>query len=329
MAKRGFQGAVMRSFGARDHQATVVGTELLAPNFIRVRMTSPTLFDEAIAAPTAWLRFWFPDPDGGDIEYQRAYTLSEADPDTGAFACDFVLHTPAGPASAWATSVGPGATVPVMTLGSSKFELPDDLPAGYLLIGDSASIPGITGILTTIPAEVPIELYLEEHDPSDHLIPLPGHPRLRTHWVPRRDAESLAASLEARDWSDWKAWVACESASLKAVRTRLRDEFGFPKSEIYAQAYWIQGRSMGKNRGNQTQENTTSHTTSVATIRHENVPDAAASAPAARIGGNIPTGTPAEPARPLTSKPRRPATTSLLPAAPPAGEPGVRRRADG
>ncbi|HMR49955.1 MAG TPA: ATP-binding cassette domain-containing protein [Arachnia sp.] len=248
LAKRGVQGAIMRSFGARDHEATVVGTELLAPGFLRVRMTSPTILSEVVVAPTAWLRFWFPDPAGGETEYQRAYTLSEADPDTGAFSCDFVLHEPSGPASAWAKSARPGTTVPVMALGSSAFEVPDELPAGYLLIGDAASVPGITGILRAVPDEVPVELYLEQHDDADLLIPLPTHPRLRTHWVPRQGTGSLAAAIEDRDWSDWKAWAACESASLKAVRSRLR-EFGFPKTEVHAQAYWIQGRAMGTDRG--------------------------------------------------------------------------------
>ncbi|MFT4216557.1 MAG: ATP-binding cassette domain-containing protein [Micropruina sp.] len=249
MAKRGFQGAVMRSFGARDHQATVTGTEFLTPKFLRVRMVSPTLFTDATASPTAWLRFWFPDPDGGEVEHQRAYTISEADEASGAFAIDVVLHHPAGPASAWALAARPGMTVAVTSLGSSRFELPDELPAGYLLIGDSASMPAIAGILVTIPAEVPIELYLEEHDPDDRLIPLPEHPRLRTHWVPRRGPGSLAAAIEARDWSNWYAWAAPESASLKQLRVRLRDEFGFPKSEVYQLAYWIEGRAMGNRRG--------------------------------------------------------------------------------
>lgn len=254
MAKRGIQGAILRGFGARDHLATVVGTEAIAPHFLRVRMTSPTLFSDVEVSPTAWLRFWFPDPDGSGTEHQRAYTLSEADAPSGAFAVDFVLHEPAGPASLWAQQVRPGATISVVSLGSSKFELPDDLPAGYLVIGDSASMPGITGILQSVPPEIPIELYLEQHDERDTLIPLPDHPRLRVHWVQRRDAESLAAAIEARDWSDWKVWVACESASLKALRVRLREEFGFPKSEVYAQAYWIQGRAMGSNRTQATDE---------------------------------------------------------------------------
>ena len=88
MAKRGFQGAIMRGFGARDHVATVRETELVAPHFLRVRMNSATLFSELEVAPTAWMRFWFPDPDGGETVHQRGYTLAEADPSTGEFAVD-------------------------------------------------------------------------------------------------------------------------------------------------------------------------------------------------------------------------------------------------
>lgn len=92
---------------------------------------------------------------------------------------------------------------------------------------------------------MPVELYLEQHDEADRLIPLPDHPLLRTHWVPRRGAASLAAAIKSRDWSDWYAWVTPESGSLKHLRSRLRDEFGFPKSEVHAQAYWYHGRQMG------------------------------------------------------------------------------------
>ncbi|RFU83456.1 iron ABC transporter permease, partial [Streptomyces triticagri] len=245
---RGFQGAVLRGFGARDHEARVVEKLRLAPHFVRVRFVSATLFDEVVAEPTAWLRFWFPDPDGGDTEHQRAYTITEADPETGAFAVDFVLHEPAGPASRWAALATPGTRVPVMSLGSSKFEVGSELPAGYLLFGDSASIPAVNSILGVVPDEVPVELYLEEHGPDDRLIPLADHPRLRLHRVPRGDGTRLAAAVEARDWSDWYAWIAAEQTSFKLVRKRLREEFGFPKTDLTGRAYWIHGRAMGKYR---------------------------------------------------------------------------------
>ena len=247
---RGFQGAMLRGFGARDHTATVIETVSIAPHFVRIRMESPTLFQDAQAEPAAWLRFWFPDPEGSTTEFQRAYTISEADVPAGRFAVDVVLHDPAGPASLWARTVEPGATIAVMSLmGSSRFDTPDEQPAGYLLVGDSASIPGINGIIGVVPDDVPIEVYLEQHDDNDRQIPIAAHPRLRLHWVSRRDEKSLAAAIETRDWSDWYAWATPEATTLKHVRTRLRDDFGFPKSEIHAQAYWSAGRAMGIRRG--------------------------------------------------------------------------------
>jgi ATP-binding cassette subfamily B protein IrtA len=133
-------------------------------------------------------------------------------------------------------------------MGSSRYDIHEEQPAGYLLIGDSASIPGINGIIATVPDDVPIELYLEQHDDNDLLIPIAQHPRLRVWWVARRDEKSLAAAIENRDWSDWYAWATPEAATLKQVRARLRNEFGFPKSEVHAQAYWTAGRAMGTDR---------------------------------------------------------------------------------
>jgi ATP-binding cassette subfamily B protein IrtA len=245
---RGFQGAIMRGFGARDHQATVVGTEWRAPNLVRIRMVSPTLFEDAVAEPTSWLRFWFPDPEGSKTEFQRGYTIVEADVSTGHFAIDVVLHDPSGPASQWARGVTPGATIPVTTLGSAGFSVPEEPPAGYLLIGDAAATPAINGIIGAVPHDIPIEVYLEQHDESDLLIPIVEHSRMRVHWIVRADATSLAAAVEGRDWSDWYCWVTPEAGSLKHLRTRLRDEFGFPKTEIHAQAYWTEGRAMGTRR---------------------------------------------------------------------------------
>ncbi|QZY53551.1 ATP-binding cassette domain-containing protein [Leucobacter tenebrionis] len=240
---------MMRATQARDHTVTVLSKEEITPNFIRVHLHSDTLFEDAELAPTAWLRGWFPDHEGKETEHQRGYTISSGDAETGRFSLDFVLHEPAGPASAWAQNCEPGDTLQVNTLGSSKFELPEERPAGYLLVGDAAAIPGLAGVISALPHDVPIELYLEEHHPDDRLIPIPSHPRLRTHWTRRTGPHSLAQAIEARDWSNWYVWATPESASLKQLRSRLRDDFGFPRSEIHSQAYWVEGKAMGKQRG--------------------------------------------------------------------------------
>ncbi|WP_099039429.1 ABC transporter ATP-binding protein/permease [Mycobacterium neglectum] len=246
---RGLQGALLRSFGGRDHEATVLEISRLAPHFVRITMSSPTIFEDVVVEPTAFLRFWFPDPDGSDSEFQRIYTLVWTEPESGKFAVDVVLHEPSGPASHWAARAEPGMTLPVVALGSKGFAVPEEeLPAGYLLIGDSASIPAINSILAALPADVEVEVYLERHSPDDELIPLNDHPRRRLHWVDRVDELALAAAIEERDWSNWSAWAGPEAGSLKHLRKRLRDVFGFPKSDVHAQAYWTQGREMGSRR---------------------------------------------------------------------------------
>lgn len=245
---RGFQGAMLRGFGGRDHLATVEQIVHIAPHCVRITMSSPTVFSDVSVGPTAWLRFWFPDPAGGKTEFQRAYTLVWADPEAGRFSVDVVLHEPAGPASAWAAQAQPGMTIPVVSLGSVRFEVPEELPAGFLLIGDSASIPAINSIVAALPPDVDVEVYLERHCDDDELIALTEHPRRRLHWVPRTDDTSLAAAIEDRDWSNWSAWAGPEAATLKHVRKRLKGSFGFPKTELKAQAYWTQGREMGSSR---------------------------------------------------------------------------------
>jgi ATP-binding cassette, subfamily B, bacterial IrtA/YbtP len=246
---RGLQGALLRSFGGRDHEATVLEVARTAPHLVRITMSSPTLFEDFMIEPTAFLRFWFPDPEGSDSEFQRIYTVVWGEPDSGRFAVDVVLHEPSGPASHWAARAEPGMTLPVVSLGSRGFHLPDDLPAGLLLIGDSASIPAINSILAAIPADIDVEVYLERHTPDDDLIPLTDHPRRNLHWVDRVDDLSLTAAIEDRDWSDWYAWAGPEAGSLKNLRKRLREAFGFPKADLHAQAYWTHGRAMGSRRG--------------------------------------------------------------------------------
>lgn len=248
MARRGFSGAVMRGLRVNEHLVTVMGRQQLAPHFVRIDFESATLFDQVTMWPTAWLRLWFPDPTKADFEHQRGYTISRAEPGKGQFSCDFVLHEPAGPASAWAASADPGDHLAAMSMGAKKFEVPASLPNGYLLIGDPASVPAINAILDAVPPPVPVELYLEQQHPEDDDIPLAEHPALTVHRVPRTGPGSLAAAISRRDWTGWLAWAAPEAGSLKQLKPLLRKELGFTKASVYSQAYWSAGRAMGSQR---------------------------------------------------------------------------------
>lgn len=246
---KGIQGAVLKGLGAREHVLTVTGREYRADHFVRVFLHSDTLLTPEGEAPGNWVRAWFPDPDGGAKQFQRGYTLAEADPGTGEFAIDFVIHHPMGPATYWATTCEPGDQIVAMRLGEEPFELLDPAPRGYLFLGDLASYPAIHALASSIPPEHPVVVYLEQHDERDVELPLPEGPNIEARWVDELpDGQGLAQAISGRDWTGWYAWVTAESLATRRARTPLEREFGLNRATLHAQAYWVKGRAMGKSR---------------------------------------------------------------------------------
>ena len=246
---KGIQGAVLKGLGAREHVLTVMGREYRADHFVRVFLHSDTLLAPGGEAPGNWVRAWFPDPDGGAKQFQRGYTLAEADPGTGEFAIDFVIHHPMGPAAYWATTCEPGDQIVAMRFGEEPFELLDPAPRGYLFLGDLASYPAIHALASSIPQEHPVVVYLEQHDERDVQLPLPEGPNIEARWVDELpDGQGLAQAISGRDWTGWYAWVTAESLATRRARTPLEREFGLNRATLHAHAYWVRGRAMGKSR---------------------------------------------------------------------------------
>lgn len=244
---RGYNGAVLRLLGAREHLLAVVAVTDVTAHYRRITFEAPSLFDQPFE-PGAFLRLWMPDPDKPGREHQRGYTIVDPDPATGRISLEFAMHDTHGPAMAWAANVEPGDSVAATRYGSTKFEVTDPVPDGYLLIGDPAAVPAINSVIAVLPPQAPVEVILEYSHPDDRLLPLAGHPRLNVTWVARTgDASLLADSIAERDWSNWYAWVTAESAATRRVRERLKG-FGFPRGETHAMAYWAQGRAMGTDR---------------------------------------------------------------------------------
>lgn len=246
---KGIQGAVLKGLGAREHVLTVTGREYRADHFVRVFLHSETLLAPGGEAPGNWVRAWFPDPGGGAKQFQRGYTLVEADPGTGEFAIDFAIHHPIGPAAYWATTCEPGDQIVAMRFGEEPFELLDPAPAGYLFLGDLASYPAIHALASSIPPEHPVVVYLEQHDERDTALPLPEGPNIEARWVEELpDGQGLAQAISGRDWTGWYAWVTAESLATRRARTPLEREFGLNRATLHAHAYWVRGRAMGKSR---------------------------------------------------------------------------------
>ncbi|MFZ2511625.1 MAG: ATP-binding cassette domain-containing protein [Gordonia sp. (in: high G+C Gram-positive bacteria)] len=246
---KGFQGAVMRALGAKEHLATVITVEQISSAVIRISFVSDTLLYPDGEKPSAWVRAWFPDVEGGSKQSQRGYTLMDPDPATGCFSVCFLVHEPAGPASSWAQHAQPGDELVVQRMGGDGWELDDPQPAGYLVCGDVAAWPGIRSILQGAPVGVPIRAFIEYTHDDDRQLDLPARPEidLTVTWVPgRTDGRALVDALGDADYRGWKSWVAAESKATRLVKSKLSGEHGHNKGTMHAQAYWIAGRAMGK-----------------------------------------------------------------------------------
>ncbi len=237
---------MIRALGVGDQRLTVTAIEEITPAYRRIRFSSPGAFEGFDPEPASWVRVWFPDPGDEGHEVQRAYTFVDADQEAGTFSLDFVIHHPPGPATRWAISAQVGDELNASFWASTKFTPPEVEPAGYLLLGDLAGLPGLRSVVGAIPDEIPIELYIEEHQPHDRLAPLPSHPKLRIHWVAHQaDGGGLARAVEQRDWTDWYAWAAAEKGAIKHLKDGLRQDHGFPKTDMKLAPYWIEGKPMG------------------------------------------------------------------------------------
>lgn len=236
-ASRGLTGTIVRLCGGGDYTLTVVGRTQISPHYLRLHFNSGALLDERRPHPTMWVRGWFP---AGDKAHQRGYTLANPDPENATVDIDFALHD--GIATAWARDARIGDTLDVTVLGSD-FALPDPAPAGYLIVGDTASLPAINSLLAAI-GDSPAWVFLEAAHAEDRGLPVQV-PRnavdTEVFWVDRDEDGRAMVELvteAAFEASDHYAWVACESRTTRAVTRILRDRYSVPRKMIKAQAYW-------------------------------------------------------------------------------------------
>jgi NADPH-dependent ferric siderophore reductase len=230
---RGFQGAVLKLLRAGDYRLTVTGRRDISPHYTRVSFAAGGMLEDRPLHPTMWIRMWFAD---GDKLHQRGYTLVDPDPQADTVDIEFALHD--GIASRWAQAAQPGDTIEVTMLGSN-FSLPEPRPHGYVIVGDTASLPAINSLLTAI-GDAPARVFLEAgHDDDKHL---PVARSADVVWVDRKNGgEALIETVRgsAFDASDHFGWVACDNRTTRAVAKIFREDYKINKKSIKAQAYWV------------------------------------------------------------------------------------------
>jgi NADPH-dependent ferric siderophore reductase len=235
-ASRGWQGAVLALCRAGDYLLTVTGRREISERYLRLSFDAGGLLAENCLHPTMWIRMWFPD---GNKLHQRGYTLVNPDPVAGTVDVEFALH--GGIASRWAQGAQPGDTIEATVLGS-KFAIPRPPPAGYVIVGDTASLPAINSLLEAI-GDTPARVFLEAGYDDDKDLPVARDTGIT--WVDRLDyGAALVQTVKSAAFgaADHFGWVACDSRTTRSVTRVLQNDFGIPRKSIAARAYWMEGR---------------------------------------------------------------------------------------
>ncbi len=233
---RGWEGAVLKLLRGKDFEFTVTDVEDVTPDYRRLRFTDGGLLAATGVHPTMWVRLWF---DNAGKPHQRAYTLVDPDAEAGTFGLEFALHE--GCASDWARTAKPGDTIEATVQGTG-FEHPSPAPSHVFAVGDPASLPAINSLLDAL-GSAPATVWFEGGDDDLPFRTDPDRHELRK--VPRQDSgahlvDRVKADLPGllRETADPYVWIACDTATTRALGTYVRKELGLPKQRVHALGYW-------------------------------------------------------------------------------------------
>lgn len=251
----------------------VTGTRRLSPHMIRITfggaelagMTSGGL-DQRIKLLLPRAGQVAPELPSGELSLQvvrqlpesmrpivRTYTIRSLRADSHELDVDFVLHSHAGPGSAFAAAaqvgdrvgiVGPNADYPHgKPLAGVEYNV-DRLHTHTLLVGDETALPAIGSILETLPSHVHAKVLLEipSHQDRQRLI---SAANVDLTWLARDEhsaarGELILDALASAPLADpaLYAWVCGEAGVVKAVRRHLINDRGMDRSAVSFMGYW-------------------------------------------------------------------------------------------
>lgn len=207
-----------------------------------VRLLLPSPGTKELVMP-AWNGNEFLLPDGRRPTI-RTFTPFRVDPETLELDLEIVVHG-GGAASEWAAAAQPGDGAAVSGPGRG-YTVDAEAPA-FLLAGDETAIPAITQLLETIPADKPVQVYIEVADPAACLA-LPDHPGSVVEWCDlpsgAPSGDTLLAAVQGADLAPGtRVWAAGEAAAVQRIRRHLFEERGLPRPQTSVRGYWKHGRA--------------------------------------------------------------------------------------
>jgi NADPH-dependent ferric siderophore reductase len=196
-----------------------------------------------------WWQAWRELPDGIRA-VMRSYTLRALRRDPDEIDIDFALHTPAGPATRWASQATPGDRV--LVLGpviednrAIRFRPPEDTDL-VVMWADETAVPAASAILEALPAGTRARVWLEIGH-ADDIQDLATEADAEITWLVRREGSPTAlAALRDIQFSSAQApyvWIAGESGRVKDLRRHFVGERGVDRRRVTFVGYWRQGLS--------------------------------------------------------------------------------------
>jgi len=227
---------------------TLTGADLgrFALNGLHVKLLIP----QPGSRPGAWpvmgedgRPFW---PTGALKPVARAYTIRRIDVASGEVDIDFVQHDGADmPGANFARTASIGEAVGMTGPGGGSVGAAD----WYLLAGDETALPAIARILETLPATARVVARIEVANAAE-CQPLASAAQVDMQWLMRGDQAAGTTTLlpDALREVEWPAeptsvfaWVGCEHAAARLIRSYLREERGLARAQHLCAAYWRRG----------------------------------------------------------------------------------------
>ena len=222
---------------------TVLGSERLSPNMVRVRLGGPG-FDEFVPSEftDSYVKLVFVH-DGHEV--MRTYTVRSVDPAAKEIAIDFVVHGDEGIAGPWAESVQPGVTIDLLGPGGAYAPRTD--ADWHLLAGDEAALPAISAALVALPDDAVGKAFVEIQGPGGELDLRRPH-GIELVWLHRNgDAESpLSGAVRGAEWLPGQVHVFIHGEAqtvMQDLRRYIRREREVSAEWASISGYWRNGRT--------------------------------------------------------------------------------------
>lgn len=222
-------------------EVTVSATEQLTPHLKRITLTGSALADFPDNQQGAYVKVRV-EQDSEKVAL-RSYTIQGFDKKKQLLVLDFVVNLHEGPATNWASKVAVGDQVSFGGPGPRKMDSFD--ASTYLLVGDLTSVNAVIAYAKFIQSKATVYAFIEAPS-TDDFIEIEWPANVQAHWYLSEKGVHDAIINAVKDIkalpADTHVFIASEAGVFRELRAYMRDELKLPGDQLFASAYWKQGK---------------------------------------------------------------------------------------